>query len=329
METSPVFIVGAPRSGTTLLQLMLASHSNFYSLPETHFFTYIVPNISIKSLYSNNFFEHFFNLLETKPKIFFSEKEREAVIENVSQDISIKKLLEAIVVQHKEKNNLTGTRWIEKTPRHVNHLDDIFSYWSDAKVINIFRDPRDSISSFHSKYHFSNRIANFIDIYRRIKKYKTCISSRNECKSKNISDIFYEELVGNPQEQLKTVMNFLEDEFEDVQIEEFSAVYKSSVAPGENHKRMAQAGKIIDRRHVWKERLDSDELWLIEKTCKEEMELLGYDRMSVNLPVIQKIELIGFYVMYLTNVLLIYLGRSISKILPQGIRESVKEFIRE
>ena len=33
-----VFIVGCPRSGTTLLQAMLASHETVYSFPETHFF---------------------------------------------------------------------------------------------------------------------------------------------------------------------------------------------------------------------------------------------------------------------------------------------------
>ena len=33
----PVFIVGCPRPGTTLLQALLASHPDVHSLPETHF----------------------------------------------------------------------------------------------------------------------------------------------------------------------------------------------------------------------------------------------------------------------------------------------------
>ena len=33
-----IFIVGVARSGTTLLQSMLASHPEIHSFPETHFF---------------------------------------------------------------------------------------------------------------------------------------------------------------------------------------------------------------------------------------------------------------------------------------------------
>ena len=37
MSETPIFIVGAPRSGTTVLRLMLDSHHNIAAGPETHF----------------------------------------------------------------------------------------------------------------------------------------------------------------------------------------------------------------------------------------------------------------------------------------------------
>ncbi|MCP5054001.1 MAG: sulfotransferase, partial [bacterium] len=40
MMTNPVFIVGMPRSGTTLLRLMLNSHSKIAISTETHYFTH-------------------------------------------------------------------------------------------------------------------------------------------------------------------------------------------------------------------------------------------------------------------------------------------------
>jgi LPS sulfotransferase NodH len=39
METKLIFIVGAPRSGTTLLAEMLSSHPDICSSPETHYFS--------------------------------------------------------------------------------------------------------------------------------------------------------------------------------------------------------------------------------------------------------------------------------------------------
>ena len=44
-EMSPVFVVGYPRSGTTLLQLLIASHPNFSSGPETYFFREVVTKL--------------------------------------------------------------------------------------------------------------------------------------------------------------------------------------------------------------------------------------------------------------------------------------------
>ena len=48
-NTSPIFIVGYPRSGTTLLQSMLYTQKNIYSFPETHFFTKILPLVNGKN----------------------------------------------------------------------------------------------------------------------------------------------------------------------------------------------------------------------------------------------------------------------------------------
>ena len=45
LPQDPIFIVGYPRSGTTLLQSLLATQENVYSMPETHFFTAISRSI--------------------------------------------------------------------------------------------------------------------------------------------------------------------------------------------------------------------------------------------------------------------------------------------
>ncbi len=38
-----IFLVGTPRSGTTLYQSIMAAHSQILSLPETHFFLNLIP----------------------------------------------------------------------------------------------------------------------------------------------------------------------------------------------------------------------------------------------------------------------------------------------
>src|SRR5439155_25383636 len=41
----PIFIVGCPRSGTTLVQCILSASSQAFSLPETHFFSSVLPAV--------------------------------------------------------------------------------------------------------------------------------------------------------------------------------------------------------------------------------------------------------------------------------------------
>ncbi|MEQ8960988.1 MAG: sulfotransferase [Coleofasciculus sp. C2-GNP5-27] len=43
-----IFLVGCPRSGTTLLQSLLAAHPQIASFPESHFFRHLIPEFEPK-----------------------------------------------------------------------------------------------------------------------------------------------------------------------------------------------------------------------------------------------------------------------------------------
>ena len=66
-STNPIFIVGAPRSGTTLLTSFVASHKNIYSGAETQFFNkiglqscqipiFFLTNTSMETFHQDPFF---------------------------------------------------------------------------------------------------------------------------------------------------------------------------------------------------------------------------------------------------------------------------------
>lgn len=63
-DLSPIFVVGTPRSGTTLLQLMLNAHSQLSIMGELHYFDEILQiREHIPNLDSNKDFQNFFKLL--------------------------------------------------------------------------------------------------------------------------------------------------------------------------------------------------------------------------------------------------------------------------
>ena len=48
---SRIFLVGCPRSGTTLTQSLLAAHPMVASFPESHFFSHLLVHTSVISAY--------------------------------------------------------------------------------------------------------------------------------------------------------------------------------------------------------------------------------------------------------------------------------------
>src|SRR5262249_28338226 len=108
----PVFVVGCPRSGTTLVQCILSASSHAFSLPETHFFSEVAPD------------------LLGRPDLS-----------------ALDEFIEQVEAHRPDTDTARTLRAVEKTPRHVLHLDTIDACFPDALFINVVRDPIDVASS--------------------------------------------------------------------------------------------------------------------------------------------------------------------------------------
>lgn len=144
---SRIFLVGCPRSGTTLLQTLLASHPEIISFPESHFFGNLLPENEPKrrllGIASNR----------TKGRLAkFLKDSGEANIERflpqtplfVSQYIGhFVTVLDALTL---EKNK---TVWVEKTPLHLHYLDLIEKSIPGVKFIHLVRNGADVVASLY------------------------------------------------------------------------------------------------------------------------------------------------------------------------------------
>src|SRR5215831_14255769 len=123
----PVFVVGAPRSGTTLLAAMLSSHRSFSCGPETHFFVNTTQRRRDRAV-RGRWPESAAGLLS---QLKFEGSLLVELYGHSSQD-----LLEALAVRPRRQSSLleaiTGpfaarmgkSRWVEKTPNHLLHLSE-------------------------------------------------------------------------------------------------------------------------------------------------------------------------------------------------------------
>jgi hypothetical protein len=132
-----IFLVGAPRSGTTIFQSLLAAHPEITSFPETKFFHYLWEDRLSRKLPDRLY--KFFHEEIHRPDLYDEvEIYRQSTTDQISWFI---RLLDKLTVE--QGNDI----WLEKTPEHVYFIADILHYLPEAKFIHIIRHPLDVVAS--------------------------------------------------------------------------------------------------------------------------------------------------------------------------------------
>ena len=125
-----IFIVGAPRSGTTWLQIMLAKHPDIATCQERHLFSsYLAPMRKAWINHRNN--NRGIGL--------------QAAI-SYDQFVQYQRLFASSVISSKSTKSI----FVEKTPAHVRHIEHIIEVFPNAHFIHIVRDPRAVVNSLQA-----------------------------------------------------------------------------------------------------------------------------------------------------------------------------------
>lgn len=142
-----IFVVGSPRSGTTLLQSILGGHKEVYTFPESHFFYHLMNTskwkrfIKLGNLKESN--EKVRMLLDAcgRNDLLAKLDKRSSSYQN--QIANFVMLLDQIALD-KGKNV-----WVEKTPMHLHYVDVIEKYIEQPVFVHLIRDGFDVISSMY------------------------------------------------------------------------------------------------------------------------------------------------------------------------------------
>lgn len=175
IKESPIFICGHPKSGTSLLRSLLDSHPQLVVYPEESvFFRRFFPRAKGKThqekfALAEKTLIHIFKWNQEKPQedqeLFpgrdYSAIDYETVRKNLENLIgtyginhpgdwlSSSLLAFGIASKHLSPNT---KYWVEKSPYHEHYADMIFSWWQEAKMIHVVRDPRDNYASYRHKH---------------------------------------------------------------------------------------------------------------------------------------------------------------------------------
>lgn len=214
---APIFVVGVPRSGTTLLAAMLSAHSRLDCGPESRFFPAHrdLPPSRKRGLLepsdwpagATDFVCGLTNQGHRVHELFGLEREAvQGWLEQCKPSVSA--MLESLTAQRAARNG--KTRWVEKTPWHLLALPLIRRSWPSAPIVRIVRDPRDVALSLSRVPFFGGSLVSnlvHVDNYDR--------DSRAFLSRDSLSfTLRYEDLVTDPVGQLQRLCDLLGEDYQ-------------------------------------------------------------------------------------------------------------------
>ncbi len=200
-----IFLVGSPRSGTTILQSLLAAHPEIISFPESKFFHYLLYEEFATKLPSR--LETFLRNEIHRPELLNDFDDNQTVANKASWFVRI---LDGLAIEQNK------SIWLEKTPEHIYFIEDIQSLIPDAKFIHILRDGMDTIASmYEATRNFTDLWGGVWDLEHCIDRWKDAVLTSHKYinNSRHIL-VKYEELIDNKNVVLTNICNFLGIEYD-------------------------------------------------------------------------------------------------------------------
>jgi len=191
----PIFLVGFPRSGTTLLDTILRSHKSINVIEEKPIVDKLIENLELET---ENNLSNLENLDEKSCK-------------------KIKELYLKIKSEYTKSNQ--EKIYIDKLPLNFIYIGEIIRLFPKAKFIFALRNPYDVIlSCFMQQFIPNDAMMNFTNLKDSANFYNISMKLYKiyfELFKSNIYEIKYEDVVQNFDTSIKSLLNFLNLEWED------------------------------------------------------------------------------------------------------------------
>jgi len=274
----PIFVVGCPRSGTTLLQLMLSSHPRIAIPPETRF---------LLRAYARRL--EFGDLEQPANRRVLGEficarrghrfrdlglKRRRTVEEIVAGPPTLGSAFGIVYQAYAAR--FGKPRWGDKRPAYNRYLDILLRLFPDAQLVHLVRDPRDCVASL-KRVPWWRR-----GPYQAVVAWAGAIDNVRATAERHpdaVVELQYERLVADPETELRRLCTALGEDFNPAMAtpESVASLHVPERALKEWHAntRRRPSTASVGR---WREELEPWEAGLCETVLGARMDRFGYER---------------------------------------------------
>lgn len=268
-EKRLVFLVGAPRSGTTWLQLMLASSEHVATDNETHLF----------SQYLVSQFETWDRLKRSVRKVGLNHMMEEG------EFLALLRHFADAVMSRILANKPDASVILEKTPEHVHHWRQILEIYPEAYFLLLVRDPRAVVASMQAASQGWGRGWAQSNVIDNCTRWRLFVKEGQQIKesTRNVLQVRYEDLKSSCAVELRHVFAWMGI---DLSVDECSEIaerhridrLRSGTLDGAPWDLSKEPEGFYRRGEIdgWKGELPARQVYLVESMTRDLMDAYRY-----------------------------------------------------
>ena len=232
----PIFVVGASRSGTTLMSRVVSRTGPVRALAEVHFFERLYnPGQGPDQLSHDEAVELAARLVHTQHRGLFYRQgnaddyrdEAEQIVSAVNGKATVSPLAVYGEFLDTDARRRGGEVACDQTPRNVFYIRDILDAFPDARIINMVRDPRAVLLSQKNKWRRRSLGESDLprsEVVRSWSNYHPLVTARiwrgavdaaDAVDDSRVLTVRFEDLVGDAEHQVAAVAAHCGIEFAD------------------------------------------------------------------------------------------------------------------
>ncbi len=271
VETPFPFIVGRGRSGTTLVRALLDSHPELALVQEAHF---LVPLAAIRRRFEKpgGFDVDAFMKPLTGHRSFFRLDMAAGEVAEVlatARPATIADATRAVYARYASRRG--KTRYGDKTPNQVVHMDLLARLFPEARFIHVIRDGRDSTLSYLEASFGPTSVAEAAVYWKRF--VAAGRRSGEALGPARYQEVRYEELVADPEHALRGICAFIELPYDDAMLRYHE---RADELVGTIHHNLARPPTRGIRD--WRKDMRREDVTMFEALAGDLLDDLGYER---------------------------------------------------
>jgi hypothetical protein len=283
--SGPLFVVGTPRSGTTLTAQILGRHSTLFMSGENHFFEDIYVKWSprwpsagaeersdivelLTTIYGR------YNQVDDQPRIDALLTRDPGLKDRLAGSATLGEMLDKFM--RAQMLGASKHTWGNNTPKDIFHFEGIAACFPDCRFVICVRDPRDFLLSYKGRWRVTTerhkeRLASLYHPVLTSMLWRATMRQGRRLRERfpgRFAVVRYEELVTRPDHVVRDLCAKLGITFEPSMLE---VETHNSSAP------ISAKGIFSSSVGRWRGQLSAEELWILEHVSGKDMEAWGYD----------------------------------------------------